>query len=59
MSARILNEVEQFRTLEQAMEWAFAREPRGELIDVVAQDEYTHDVVIRITPDMFLVFDTT
>jgi hypothetical protein len=59
VSTQILSEVEQFRTLEQALQWAFVQEPRGELIDVVAQDEYTHDVIIRMTPEVFLVFDTT
>lgn len=58
MSAQILSEVEQFRTLEQALQWAFAREPRAELVDVIAQDEYTHDVIVRVTPEVFLVFDT-
>jgi hypothetical protein len=31
----------------------------GEIVDVVVQDEYTHDVVVRGRQSGFLVFDTT
>jgi hypothetical protein len=30
-----------------------------EILDVVVQDEYTHDVVVRFDPDWVLVFDST
>jgi hypothetical protein len=59
MSVEILTEVESFRTLEQVMLWAFARTPPAELQNVVTQDEFTHDVVIRVATDGYLVFDTT
>lgn len=59
MNDAILNEVDSFRTLEAVMQWAFARKPPAELLAVVTQDEYTHDIVIRVAPDVFLVFDTT
>ena len=59
MSSLILSEAQSFHTLEGALKWAFARSPRGELAGVVAQDEFTHDVVVRIAADIFLVFDTT
>jgi hypothetical protein len=59
MHIDILSEVESFRTLEQVMHWAFARKPPAELQSVVTQDEFTHDVVIRVAPDAFLAFDTT
>jgi hypothetical protein len=45
------------RTLEDVTRWAFAR--GFALVDVVTQDEFTHDVVIAATPPVFLVFDTT
>ncbi|HEX8087395.1 MAG TPA: hypothetical protein VF762_00990 [Blastocatellia bacterium] len=48
-----------FRTLEAVMQWAFGRKPPAELFMVVTQDEFTHDVVIRASPETFLVFDTT
>jgi len=59
MPADILSEVGSVRTLEQVMLWAFGRKPPAELLNVVTQDEFTHDVVIRVSPEVFLVFDTT
>ena len=59
MPADILSDAELFRTLEQALAWAFARKPPAQLLNVVTQDEFTHDVVIRVSPEVFLVFDTT
>lgn len=53
-----LQEVEIFQTLEAVMKWAFARTPPAELINVVTQDEFTHDVVIKVE-GVYLVFDTT
>jgi hypothetical protein len=38
-------------TLEEVLSW-------GELVDVVVQDEFTHDVIVRAVAG-FLVFDTT
>ena len=58
MPADILSEVESFRTLEDVMRWAFARKPPAQLQDVVTQDEFTHDIVIRVSDEVFLVFDT-
>jgi hypothetical protein len=55
----ILQEVEPFRTLATVMDWAFARKPPAQLINVVTQDEFTHDVIFKIAEDSFLVFDTT
>ena len=59
MLVDLLTEVSSFRTLEQAMVWAFARTPPAQLLNVVTQDEFTHDVVIQVSPEVFLVFDTT
>jgi len=58
MSSEILSEVETFRTLEDVMRWAFARKPPAQLHSVVTQDEFTHDIVIRVSEEVFLVFDT-
>jgi hypothetical protein len=59
MAANILREVESFCTLEMVIQWAFGRKPPAELFTVVAQDEFTNDVVIRVSPEIFLVLDTT
>lgn len=37
----------------QVMAWNSA------VVDVVVQDEFTHDVVVRWRNDLFLVFDAT
>jgi hypothetical protein len=31
----------------------------GDIVDVIVQDEYTHDVVVRAAAPAHLVFDTT
>jgi len=54
----MIEEVKNLQTLEQVMNWAFGRKPPGELVSVVTQDEFTHDVVIKTAPDLWLVFDT-
>jgi len=45
-----------FDTLEELVRW-----PLGMIQDVVIQDEYTHDVIVRIASHVsaHLVFDTT
>jgi hypothetical protein len=57
--ARIAREIEALETLGQAVRWALARTPRAEFSRVVVQDEYTHDVIVRVDDDLFAVFDTT
>lgn len=59
MSDDLLKAVEAFRTLDEVLRWALARQPQGQIAAVVAQDEYTHDVVFRIEESVFLAFDTT
>jgi hypothetical protein len=46
-------------TLEELLRFGFAQRPSWELVDVIVQDEYTHDVIIRGPEPAFLVFDTT
>ena len=55
-SLRYCGGVTQLRTLEDVLAWALAQ--YGELVDVIVQDEYTHDVIVRIR-DGWQVFDTT
>ena len=45
------------RTLEDVVRWTLAT--GGEVLEVVHQDEYTLDVVVRRRDRRFLVFDTT
>ena len=47
------------RTLEELLQVGFAQRPAWDLVDVIVQDEYTHDVIVRGPAPAFLVFDTT
>ena len=58
MPTDILSELESIRTLDEAMHWAVLRKPPAQLLKVVTQDEFTHDVVFEASPKVFLVFDT-
>ncbi len=46
-------------TLEDLLGFGFAQHPPWELAEVVVQDEFTHDVIVRGLEPAFLVFDTT
>lgn len=46
-------------TLEDLLRFGFSQAPPWELLDVIVQDEYTHDVIVRGPEPAFLVFDTT
>jgi hypothetical protein len=47
------------RTLGDVTAWAASLTPPRAIDEIVTQDEYTHDVVIRFAPDCWLVYDTT
>jgi hypothetical protein len=55
----ILEHVQGLATLHSVLRWALAESPPAEVVDVVVQDEFTHDVIFRVEPNIFLVFDTT
>jgi hypothetical protein len=56
---RILDEVRDFVSLRQVIEWSLSQQPRAEFVDVIVQDEYHHDVIVRVTPESFAVFETS
>ena len=47
------------RTLEQVVRWGASQSPPLEIVSIVVQDEYTHDVVMRYQGERHLVFDST
>ena len=51
-----MSDVDRVHTLEQLLAWCRAR--GAELVEVIVQDEYTHDVIVR-HGDGYLVFDST
>lgn len=46
-------------TLEDVVRWGLAMKPARLVERVVVQDEYTHDVVVRWSEGVYLVYDTT
>lgn len=47
------------KTLEDVVRWGLAQAPVRLVEDVVVQDEYTHDVVIRHPSGLYLAYDAT
>lgn len=45
--------------LDKVMRWAFSGQPERDVTNVVVQDEYTHDVVVRWSDALYLVYDAT
>lgn len=56
---RLLAELQPLPTLKSVLNWCLAQEPRAEFIDVVIQDEFHHDVIVRVRDRVFAVFETT
>jgi len=55
--AALQEQIADHRTLEAVVRWGLAL---GHAIaDVVAQDEYSQDVVLRLAGDLYLVYDAT
>ena len=46
-------------TLEDVLRFGLAQRPAWDVVDVVVQDEFTHDVIVVDPAPAFLVFDTT
>lgn len=53
------DQADDLRTLDQVFRWALRQEPPLKPVDVVIQDEYTHDVLFGASDGSFLVFDAT
>ena len=46
-------------SLERVLNWGRSLTPPRDVEEILTQDEYTHDVVVRFERDLFLVYDTT
>jgi hypothetical protein len=55
----LVADLSRLETLRQVLNWSMARSPRAEFVDVVIQDEYHHDVVVRISDVVYAVFETS
>lgn len=49
----------QLETLGAVLAWARAQEPPVAVLEIVTQDEYTHDVVLPFGGAHFVVLDAT
>jgi hypothetical protein len=57
--AALSQAVARLATLQDVLRWGFAHRPALEILDVIVQDEYSHDVVMTGGHGLYLVFDTT
>ena len=46
-------------TLADVIRWGLSRSPERMVVDVIVQDEYTHDIVMDWDDGRYLVFDAT
>lgn len=46
-------------TLEDVIHWGLSLPGQQTVLDVIVQDEYTHDVIMKWRDDFHVVFDTT
>jgi hypothetical protein len=46
-------------SLGDVLAWLQTFNPPGEFLEVVGLDEFTNDVIVRVKPDVYAVFDTT
>ena len=55
----IRQELGELHTLAHVLAWTRASSPPRPVSCIVTQDEYSHDVVVPLDRETFLVFDTT
>jgi len=46
-------------TIKHVLDWCVAQSPKLEIGDMITQDEYTHDFIVRYRESIHLVYDTT
>lgn len=57
--AALAQAVARLATLQEVVRWGFAHRPAREIVEVIVQDEYSHDVIMTGGDGLYLVFDTT
>ncbi len=57
--AAIAAVVDKQASLAHVVQWGLTATPERMIVDVVVQDEFTHDVVLRWSDDRYLVYDAT
>ncbi len=57
--AALAGPIARLSTLAEVILWGLRQRPERVVLDVVVQDEFTHDVVIGWVDALHLVFDST
>ena len=57
--AQLREQMQSLRTLGDVMSWSRTATRSRQPIEIVTQDEYTHDVVFDLDGEIYLAFDTT
>jgi hypothetical protein len=57
--ANLTAAVDSLRTLADVLAWARSTTPVATIVEIITQDEYTHDVVLERAGEPYLAFDTT
>jgi hypothetical protein len=55
----VLDEVRALESIRALLDWASSQTPRPEVIELVAQDEFTFDLIVEVRRGAYLVFDTS
>lgn len=56
--AALVDSLRKLLTLEQVVLWGLHCPVESMVLEVVVQDEFTHDVIMNLRDSHFLVFDT-
>lgn len=56
--AELARAVERLATLEEVIRWGLAHPEPRMILEVVVQDEFTHDAILEWRAGLYLVFDT-
>ncbi len=59
MDHPVLRELQGLSTLNDLLLWAADPGRTASIVDLVALDEYTHDLILHVEGELFAVFDTT
>ena len=51
--------IQSLQTLADVLAWAPKQIPPRAVVEIITQDEYTHDVILGASGRPYLVFDTT
>ncbi len=58
-TASLKTQLGAFAMLEDLVRWGYSSSPPHDVVEVVVQDEFCHDVVLSWEGGRYLVFDTT